>query len=180
MTFRSYVEHAKYTKVDGKYIKWAAWVLEYEQYKYPEDLDMVSKLIVDNLQEKFCPPKYRDKNRGNIIFGEAGNNLFGHCYHATQSLYYFFKDANLKIMSAKCEGPAEQHWWLQDDDKIIDVTAGQYDAFDFGPPYDKGKESKWYGWKYRPHRKSQDLMKLVQPSANLYFEKYREKPKKSY
>ena len=41
MTFRSYVEHAKYTKVDGKYIKWAAWVLEYEQYKYPEDLDMV-------------------------------------------------------------------------------------------------------------------------------------------
>ena len=75
MTFRSYVEHAKYTKVDGKYIKWAAWVLEYEQYKYPEDLDMVSKLIVDNLQEKFCPPKYRDKNRGNIIFGEAGNNL---------------------------------------------------------------------------------------------------------
>ena len=182
MTLISYVEHSKYTKVPigedekGKpiyrYIRWAAWILEYEQYKYPDDLDMVSKLIANNLELKFCPPRYRELN--------MGNPLFGHCYHATQALYFFFKDANLKTMSAKCQSRAEQHWWLQDGDKIIDITAGQYDALDFDPPYGKGKETKWYGWRYRPHRKSQDLMKLVQPSANLYFKQFKEKPKKSY
>ena len=45
---------------------------------------------------------------------------------------------------------------------------------------DKGKKTKWYGWKNRPHRKSQNLMKLVQPSAKLYFKQFEEKPKKSY
>ena len=182
MTLISSVEHSKYIKVpigeDEKskpiyrYIRWAAWILEYEQYKYPDDLDMVLKLIANNLELKFCPPRYRELN--------IGNPLFGHCYHATQALYFFFKDANLKTMSAKCQSPAEQHWWLQDGDKIIDITAGQYDALDFDPPYGKGKETKWYGWKNRPHRKSQDLMKLVQPSANLYFKQFKEKPKKSY
>jgi len=173
MTLISSVEHKKYIKIESKnYIKWAAWILEYEQYKYPEDLDMVSKLIVDNLEIKFCPPRFRELN--------LDNPLFGHCYHVTQAMYYFFKDANLKTMSAKCEGPAGQHWWLQDDDKIIDITAAQYDAFDFEPPYNKGKDTKWYGWKNRPHRRSQDLMLLVQPSAKLYFKKYRDKPEKTY
>ena len=148
MTLISSVEHSKYVKLAPRnYVKWAAWILEYEQYKYPDDLEMISRKIVSNLQLKFCPPRYRELN--------MGNPLFGHCYH-------------------------EQHWWLQDDDNIIDITAGQYDVLDFDPPYDKGKETKWYGWKNRPHRKTQDLMLLVQPSAKLYFQKYREKPKKSY
>ena len=173
MTLTSFVEHKKYIKLGpSNYEVWASWILKYEQYSYPDDLERVSKHIVNNLQTKMCPPRYRELN--------LGNALFGHCYHATQAMYYFFKDANLKVMSAKCDGPAQQHWWLQDGDTIIDVTAGQYDAFDFAPPYDKGKESKWYGWKNRPHRKTQDLMLLVQPSAKLYFEKYREKPKKEY
>jgi hypothetical protein len=172
MTLTSFVDHSKYTKVDGEYIKWAAWVLEYKQYSYPDDLEMVSNKIVGHLELKFCPPKYRKLN--------LGNPLFGHCYHATQAMYFFFKDANLRTMSAKCQGPAEQHWWLQDDDTIIDITSGQYDAFDFDPPYEKGKETKWYGWRNRPHRKSQDLMKLVQPSAKLEWKQFVEKPKISY
>ena len=127
---------------------------------------------VDNLEPKFCPPKFRGINEN--------NPLFGHCYHATQAMYYFFKDVNLKAMSAKCQGPAEQHWWLQDGDKIIDITAEQYDMFNFDPPYDKGKETKWYGWKNRPHRKTQKLMLKVQPEAKEDFKQYREKPKKEY
>ena len=169
----SYVEHKKYIKLAPKhYEPWSAWILEYKQYNYPDDLETVCDQIRSKLYLKFCPPRYRDRN--------LGNPMFGHCYHANQALYYFFKDANLKVMSGKCQGPAEQHWWLQDGDKIIDITAEQYDAFDFDPPYDKGKKSNWYGWKNRPHRKTQDLMLLVQPSAKLYFREYREKPKKSY
>ena len=96
-----------------------------------------------------------------------GNSLFGHCYHATQAMYYFFKDADLKVMSAKCQGPAEQHWWLQDGDKIIDITSSQYDMFDFDPPYENGKKTNWYGWQNRPHKKTLDLMKKVQPESKL-------------
>ena len=56
----SIVEHPKYKKLSSMvYIKWAAWVLEYDQYKYPKDLEMVSELIVKNLELKFCPPRYR-------------------------------------------------------------------------------------------------------------------------
>lgn len=173
MTSTSFVEHKKYIKLAPKqYEVWKNVILKYEQYSYPDDLEMVKNKIVDNLEPKFCPPKFRKINEN--------NPLFGHCYHTTQAMYYFFKDANLKAMSAKCQGPAEQHWWLQDGDEIIDITAEQYDMFDFGPPYDKGKETKWYGWKNRPHRRTQELMKLVQPTAKLYSEILREKPKKEY
>ena len=89
------------------------------------------------------------------------------------------KDANLKIMSAPCD-IAGSHWWLEDNDKIIDITADQYFNVNKTPPYDKGKKSNWYGWKNRPHRKSQNLMHEVQPSSTLEFKKYLEKPKQSY
>ena len=169
----STMKHPLYLKIKpGEYKEWSAWVLKYKQYNYPNDLDMVIKLIKNNLQLKFVPPKFRENN--------LSNPMFGHCYHVTQALYYFFKDANLKVMSAKCEGPAESHWWLQDGDTIIDATAEQYDIFDFNPPYDKGKESVWYAWKKRPNRKSQDLMQLVQPDAKLEYEQYLPRPKQSY
>ena len=165
------MKHSKYAKVNGKYVEHAAWVLDYEPYNYPADLEKVTKLITSKLSLKYCPPQFREDNIQNI--------LFGHCYHATQALYYFFKSANLKIMSAKCS-IAGQHWWLQDGDKIIDITSDQYYSIGKTPPYDKRKKSKWYGWKHRPHRKSQNLMHEVQPTSKLYFEKYMEKPKQSY
>ena len=173
MTYKSFVEHAKYIKLaPSNYEKWSAWILEYNQYSYPDDLEMVIKSIQDNLELKFCPPRFRE--------GNLGNAMFGHCYHSSQALYYFFKDANLKAMSAPCE-VAGSHWWCKDiDENIIDITSNQYFSVGTKPPYDKGKKTSWYGWKHRPHRKTQDLMKLVQPSAKLYSEVYREKPKKEY
>ena len=168
----SKVAHSKYKKISsGNYRVWAEWILEYKQYNYPEDFELISNLIRDNLTIKMCPPRYREKN--------LGNPLFGHCYHATQALYYFFEDANLKVMSAPCD-IAGSHWWLQNGDTIIDITDDQYLSVGKKPPYDKVKESKWYGWKNRPHRKSQDLMKAVQPSAKLYFKEYEKKPEKVY
>jgi hypothetical protein len=167
------VEHKKYIKIKpSDYKVWSAWILEYEQYNYPEDLDKVTKLIQSHLELKFCPTQFREMN--------LGNPMFGHCYHANQALYYFFKDANLKAMSALCD-VAGAHWWCEDvDGNIIDITSDQYYSVGTNPPYDKGKETKWYGWKNRPHRKTQDLMKLVQPTSELFFEKYMEKPQNSY
>ena len=168
------MHHKKYVKLaPNDYEVWSEWTLDYKQYEYPNDYEKVKKLIIDNLEEKLVPEKFRELNKQ--------NKLFGHCYHATQALYYFFVDAKLKIMSASCEGPAEHHWWLQDvDNNILDVTAEQYDAFDYDPPYQKGKESKWYGWKNRPHRKTQKLMNKIQQESKLYFQQYLDRPKKVY
>ena len=154
MTSTSFVEHKKYIKLAPKqYEVWKNVILEYEQYSYPDDLEMVKNKIVDNLEPKFCPPKFRETNKN--------NPLFGHCYHATQAMYYFFKDADLKAMSAKCQGPAEQHWWLQDGNTIYDVTEDQYYSRSKVPPHSKGKKSVWYGWKQRPQQITLDLMVRV-------------------
>ena len=170
---KSLVEHKKYIKLAPKqYEVWKSVILEYEQYSYPDDLDMVIKSIQDNLDIKFCPTKFRE--------GNLGNSTFGHCYHSNQAIYYFFKDANLKAMSAPCD-VAGQHWWCEDvDGNIIDATSDQYYSVGTKPPYDKGKKTSWYGWRGRVHRKTQDLMKLVQPSSRLFSKIYREKPKKEY
>ena len=46
MSNLSLVEHKKYIKIKPKEYKvWSAWILEYEQYNYPEDLNNVTKLI---------------------------------------------------------------------------------------------------------------------------------------
>ena len=55
----------------------------------------------------------------------------------------------------------EKHWWLQDGDTIYDVTVDQYNCRNKVPPYDVGKESKWYGWKQRPQQLTLDLMVKV-------------------
>ena len=173
MTLKSYVEHKKYKKLAPKqYRVWKSVILEYDQYSYPDDVEMVIKSIQNNLEIKFCPTKFRE--------GNLGNPTFGHCYHSNQALYYFFRDANLKAMSAPCD-VAGQHWWCEDvEGNIIDSTSDQYYSVGAEPPYSQGKETPWYGWKNRPHRKTQNLMKLVQPSAKLKSEVYEEKPKKEY
>ena len=138
-----------------------SWVLEYEEYDYPKDLEKVTGLIKQKLNPKYLTPKYREENKT--------NPLHGHCYHSTQSLYYFFKNTNLTIMSGKCNLWGH-HYWLEDaDNNIIDITANQYHSIGKEPPYKNGKEVKrWYGWKGQVHKRSMDLMKEVQPSSNLY------------
>ena len=75
MTSTSYVDHAKYTKVNGQYIKWAAWVLEYKQYSYPDELEEVSSKILSHLELKFCPPKYRKLNMENPVANFYGKKF---------------------------------------------------------------------------------------------------------
>jgi len=55
----------------------------------------------------------------------------------------------------------EKHWWLQNGERIYDITAEQYYSVGKLPPYASGKKSKWYGWKQRPQQISLDLMVKV-------------------
>ena len=68
------------------------------------------------------------------------NKYYGHCYHATQALYYLMDTDRLVSMKGE-DYRGESHWWLQDEDKIYDVTADQYYSVDKTPPLDRDWET---------------------------------------
>lgn len=124
--------------------------LTFEPYEYTENnMSLVMGLIRRNLTPNFLTPKYREEN--------IQNPTYGHCYHSSQALYYLMNTDKLVPMSGK-DYRDDYHWWLQNEDKIYDVTAEQYYSVGKLPPYHSGKQSKWYGWKQRPHQRSLDLM----------------------
>lgn len=127
--------------------------LSFEPYRYSENtLSLVMGLIRKNLTPDLLTPKYREEN--------VTNPMFGHCYHSSQALFYLMNTDLLVPMCGK-DYRNDYHWWLQDEEKIYDVTAEQYYSVGKLPPYHNGKPTKWYGWKQRPHQRSLDLIVRV-------------------
>jgi len=140
------VERSRY---NGK-IPFETRTLTFEPFQYSE-IEMVMKLIAENLSPDLLTKKYRKKNEH--------NPMFGHCYHSSQALYYLIETDVLQPMSA-IDYHDCPHWWLEDTscNKIYDVTSDQYYHVGQVPPYDAGKKKKWYGWQQRPHQRSLNLM----------------------
>ena len=128
--------------------------LTFEPYSYDE-IEFVIKKIQDNLSSDLLKGK-RLKYPSDVLT----NRFYGHCYHASQALFYLMDCDTLIPMSGE-DYRGEKHWWLQDDVKIYDCTAGQYIAIGETPPYNTGKKSVWYGWKQRPQQISLKLIKRV-------------------
>ena len=127
--------------------------LTFDPYRYSEaNMSLVMGSIRKNLTPDLLSKKYREDNKTNL--------MFGHCYHSTQALYYLMDTYSLIPMSGT-DYRDDIHWWLQDGDKIYDVTSEQYYSVGKLPPYENGKPSKWYGWKQRPHQRSLDLIVRV-------------------
>jgi len=129
-------------------------VLEFEPWSF-NCIDEVMRLIqkeltVDLLKGKrLMYPKDKGINR-----------FYGHCYHATQALYYLI-DSNELVSYSGLDYRDEKHWWLQHGETVYDCTAEQYWSVNQNPPYDVGKKTKWYGWKGRPQQVSLELCKRV-------------------
>jgi len=127
--------------------------LTFEPYRYCEkNMSLVMGLIRRNLTPDLLSTHFRVENQT--------NPTYGHCYHSTQALFYLMDTDKLQPMSGK-DYRDEIHWWLQDGEKIYDLTAEQYYTVGKIPPYHNGKKSKWYGWKGRPHQRSLNLMVRV-------------------
>lgn len=140
---RRLVERSRY---QGKY-PYMTRRLKFETYKL-EEIDTVMQLIRDNLTPDLLTTKYKEENKS--------NPMYGHCYHSTQALFYLV-DGEFEKMSA-IDYRGDKHWWLQNGEIVYDVTANQYWSVEQTPPYEKGKKSKWYGWKERPHARSMNLI----------------------
>lgn len=137
--------------------------LTFEPYIYSEyNMCLVMGLIKRNLTPDLLTPKYREENQSNLTYG--------HCYHSTQALFYLMNTDRLVPMSGK-DYRDEYHWWLQDDERVYDLTSDQYYVVGRLPPYHNGKKSKWYGWGQRPHQRSLDLMIRVLGKENVKDEK---------
>ena len=121
--------------------------LIFEPYPY-SDINLVMSLLKLKLTPDLLSHKKLKYRQDKLT-----NKYYGHCYHATQALYYLMDTDRLVPMSGE-DYRGEKHWWLQDEDKIYDVTANQYLDKKQKPPYNEGKKSKWYGWKQRPHQSS--------------------------
>jgi len=127
--------------------------LTFDPYRYSENnMVLVMGLIRRNLTPDLLSPRYRKENQTNPVYG--------HCYHSTQALFYLIDTDKLQPMSGK-DYRDEFHWWLQDGEKIYDLTAEQYYTVGKIPPYHNGKPGKWYGYRQRPHQRSLNLMVRV-------------------
>ena len=120
------------------------------------EIHNVMKLIQDNLTPDLL------SGRKKVMYPDDVNKVkyYGHCYHASQALYYLMNTDQLKGYSAE-DYRGEKHWWLQDGDQVFDVTSDQYHSVGQKPPHDKGKVTKWYGWQERPQQISLNLMTSV-------------------
>jgi len=137
--------------------------LTFNPYRYSEaNMALVMGLIRRNLTLDLLTPKYREEN--------CNNPTYGHCYHSTQALFYLMDTDCLVPMCGK-DYREDYHWWLQNDDKIYDITAEQYYSVSKLPPYQNGKPTKWYGWKQRPHQRTLDLIIRVLGRDNVTDEK---------
>lgn len=119
-------------------------------------MQLVMRLIREHLT-----PTLIGKRKSLMYPEDVGvNKMYGHCYHSSETLYYIINTDRLSPMSAE-DYRGEKHWWLQDGEKIYDVTADQYYSVGQEPPYSSGKKSRWYGWKQRPQQVSLNLMVKV-------------------
>ena len=120
------------------------------------EIHNVMKLIQDNLTPDLL------SGRKKVMYPDDVNKVkyYGHCYHASQALYYLMNTDQLKGYSAE-DYRGEKHWWLQDGDQVFDVTSDQYHSVGQKPPHDKGKVTKWYGSQERPQQISLNLMARV-------------------
>ena len=128
--------------------------LVFEPYDFsPVNMCLVMGLIQQNLKPELL-------KRKKLKYKDNPTQYYGHCYHATQALYYLIDTDRLVPMSGE-DYRGEKHWWLDDNGNTYDCTAEQYWTVGKLPPYHVGKKSKWYGWKQRPQQVSLDLMVKV-------------------
>ena len=127
--------------------------LTFDPYPYSE-IDQVIGLIQDNL----TPDLLKGKKVLMYPNDVQTNRFYGHCYHASQALYYLMDTTELVPMSGE-DYRGEKHWWLQDGEKVYDCTAGQYLDIGETPPKITAKKEVWYGWKQPPKQTKGKLLK---------------------
>lgn len=146
------VELYKYKEINGHWHEYWVRRLTFEPIPYTDaNVGILTEKMKDLGQ------KYKSFTYKKLIPSKSYNPMYGYCYPSTQALYYLFDTDKLVPMKGT-DYRKEIHWWLQDDKKIIDITAEQYYNVGQVPPYDNGKKGEWYAWRKQPSMKAFDLI----------------------
>ena len=107
----------------------------------PDNLKLVSELILNNLTPDLLPKKWVKRNES--------NPMFGHCHTASGCLQKIFGTKVIKLYRA-IDDEGIYHWWAVDKDgHLIDLTADQYYSTGRKPPHESGVKSGMLGFGYR-------------------------------
>jgi hypothetical protein len=122
-------------------------ILEYT----PENLNLVSAIILKHLTPDLLPKKWIDINKT--------NPMFGHCHTSSACLQKVFGTKNIKLYRALDQWDV-WHWWCVDKDgNLIDLTVDQYLSLNREPPHAQGTKASMLGFEYR--KRVLRLMELV-------------------
>jgi hypothetical protein len=107
----------------------------------PENLKLVSSVIVKHLTPDLLPKKWVERN--------TTNPMFGHCHTASACLQKLFGTKNIKLYRA-LDDEGIWHWWAVDvNGNKIDLTEDQYYSQNRVPPYKDGQKASMLGFDYR-------------------------------
>ncbi len=107
----------------------------------PNNLKLVSKLILNNLTPDLLPKKWIKRNEA--------NPMFGHCHTASACLQKVFGTKVIKLYRA-LDDEGIYHWWAVDKEgQQIDLTSDQYYSTGRKPPYENGVKLGMLGFEYR-------------------------------
>jgi len=107
-----------------------------------ENLDRVSKIIRECLTFDLLPKRMNEiwQKRAKI------SPMFGHCHTASACLRKIFGKENIQLYRG-LDDDEIYHWWAMDNQgKIIDITAEQYTNAGWNPPYDRGEKASPLGF----------------------------------
>ena len=122
-----------------------------------ENLEIASKVIVENLTPDLIPKKWRKRN--------SITPMFGHCHTASDCLQKLFGSENIKLYRSKDEEDI-WHWWCVDiHGQRIDLTDEQYHSLGRTPPYDRGEKASILGWSYK--KRVEELLKRVEKELDF-------------
>lgn len=107
----------------------------------PNNLKLVSEVILDNLTPDLLPKKWIKRNES--------NPMFGHCHTASACLQKIFGTKVIKLYRA-LDDEGIYHWWAVDKEgHLIDLTVDQYYSTGRKPPHESGTKSGMLGFGYR-------------------------------
>lgn len=124
--------------------------------------DVKLRQVMEKIPEVLTPDLVKPRYRG------REHPLIGHCYHASEALYYLIggKALGIKPMVGKDEN-GETHWWLQTPEgMILDITAEQYIERGIDPPYGNGRGCGFLTDK--PSKRAQAVIKRVQEALRKH------------
>ena len=95
--------------------------------------DIIEKIMNDKniLTTDLLKPQWRKRNI------ESNVNTTGHCYAASEALYYLTGHSNVWTPQVGKEDNGDTHWWLKNKhtQTIVDPTSTQFTDIGKEPPY---------------------------------------------